>query len=439
MSNGAKLKTGGRGNGGRSNNNRPQFENKLRTGVFTLQKTATATTTNNYLNGIKDWGNSGELSHGVGELARPHEPGAIRMPAEPVRPDHDDIRNGEFVYNHRNDEGHGDELSERGLRIYKEDFDLYKSEKSVYDQTMREIAAAKCKLHGKLEATLSLDAKTELEKIYTSAIWTNKDPEALIEAIKTVFVGQLAGNGDSKATRAIMKHEFDRISRAQGESQTEFARRFNDQIESYRHAEIQAGEIEEEELDALLNERELSRRYITACGLDSWLWSLRYDATNEPWPETLAAAIKRASEFEEGLIKKGQNPYGSHNGKPNQQYELFQAFLAQYEQKKNNGKGQGKGNQQKSQPTGQSKQGEYGPCHSWHNTGKCAWKESHPNGPDCKYTHNGSSNVGAMTSAAVAQVNQQKAVAFGRNPDVGGGGAGNSTTSGKPSVGQGNS
>jgi hypothetical protein len=435
MSHGSKLKNGGRGSGGRGNNierSRP-WVSQPKTGVFMLQKSSTATTTNNFLGAIKDWANV-ELMYGVGDLARPHQPGEIRFPVEPIRPDHDDMNDvNEFVYGHRNDEGHGDELNERGLRTYKEDFDLYKSEKSAYDKMMREIDAEKYKLHGKLEANLSLDARTALEKIYTTNIWTDKDPEALIEAIKTVFVGQLAGGGDSRASRAIMKHDFDHITRANGESQMQFARRFNDSIESYRHAEIQAGEIAEAELDALLNERELSRRYITACGLESWLWSLRYDAPNEPWPDTVAAAIKRANEFEEGLITKGQNPYG----KPNQEFDLYQAFLAQ--QKKNNGKGQSKGNQGKFQPTGQSKQADNGPCHSYHNTGTCAWGASHPNGPDCKFSHktnNGSTNIGAMTSAAVGQVNGQKAVAFQRNPDVGGGGTGFSTTSG--GKGQGN-
>jgi hypothetical protein len=436
MSNGGKLKTGGRGNGGRGNNferSRSWSQDK-KPGVFILQKNANASTTNNWLSAIKDWGNSGELKNDVGELARPHQAGVIRMPQEPIRPDHDDLTdNNEFVYPHREDEGHGDELTERGLRIYKEDFDLYKQEKAVYDAKMREIDQDKYKLHGKLEASLSLDAKTELERTYTAEIWTNKDPVALIEAIKTVFVGQLAG-GDSKASRALMKHELDHISRAQGESQLQYSRRFNDAIESYRRAELSAGEIDEDVLDALFNERDLVSRFTTSCGMAAWLWSLRYDAEKEPWPETLAGAIKRANEFEEGMMKKGHNPYVNNNGRSGQNYEAFQAFLVQQSQKKSTKNGQGKQHpqrQQSSQPAGQSKQGETaGRCRSFATTGTCLWTSEHPHGPPCKYTHDTdnhdsqTSNIGAMTTAAVGQVNQQRQVAFGPNPDVGGGGTG---------------
>lgn len=437
MSHGAKLKSGGRGNGGRGSN-RPQFENKPRTGVFILLKSATATITNNFLNGIKDWGNSGELKHGVGELARPHQPGAIRVPNVPVRPDHDDMRDGGFVYDHREEVGHGDQLSERGLRIYKEDFDLYKHEKAVYDQTMREIAAEKCKLHGKLEACLSLDAKTELEKIYTSDIWTNKDPEALIEAIKSVFVGQLAGGGDNKVSRKMLKRELNTIARAPGETQLHFSRRFKDLVESYRHAELQGGDLDEEDLDVQLSDSNLADQYVMSCGLTNWLWSLQFETEKEQWPDSLAAAIKRANEFEEGMLKKGQNPYAAVNrsGAPTKEYDLYQAFLAQHEKNhfqnaKGKGKTKGNGINQQSQPKDQTKV-DKGPCHSFHKTGTCAWTASHPDGPDCMYTHdkinkgsNQNPSVGAMTSAAVAQVNQQRAVGF-----AGGGGAA-STGSGK--------
>jgi len=434
MNNQSKLKIGGRGNGGRGNYERSRsWPQDKKTGVFTLQKNANATTTNNWLNSIKDWGNSGELKNDVGELARPHQAGAIRLPPEPVRPDHDDLTDdGEFVYGHRDDEGHGDELTERGLRLYKEDFDLYKQDKSVYDGKMREIDQDKYKLHGKLEASLSLDAKTELERTYTSEIWTNKDPVALIEAIKTVFVGQLAG-GDSKASRALMKHDLDNISRAQGESQLQYSRRFNDAIESYRHAELTAGEIDAEALDALLNERELTQRYVTSCGMAAWLWSLRYDAEKEPWPETLAGAIKRANEFEEGMLKKGLNPYANNTGRSNQNFDAFQAFVVQQSNKKSTKIGSGKQpqRQQSSQSGGQSSKqdDQAGRCRSFFASGTCRWTAEHPQGPPCKYSHDTtnhgqSSNVGAMTTAAVAQVGQSRQVAFEPNPDVGGGGTG---------------
>ena len=431
MSQGGKLKSGGRGNGGRGNE-RSRFESKPKQGgLFFLPKTATATTTNNWLGTVKDWANSGELKHDVGELARPHQPGAIRYPVEPVRPDHDDMNDeNEFVYAHREEDGMGDQLTDRGLRLYKEDFELYKQQKGVYDQTIREIETAKNVLHGKLEAMLSMDAKNELERIYTTDIWTNKDPEALIEAIKSVFVGQLASGGNSRAVRAQMQRDLDQISRVQGETQHKFSRRFNDEIEAYRHAELQAGEIDEVELDTLLNERELVRRYITACGLNGWMWALRYDPVNEPWPDTLAAAIKRANEFEEGSIKKGENPYTSHDGKPTQQFDLFQAFLAQQQQQgggKNGGKGKSK------VPDKQEKK--VGLCRSFHDTGVCQWTQSHLGGTPCRYIHDtkksekqSSDNTASMTSAAVAQVSGQKVVAFGNNPDVGGGGTSASNT-----------
>ena len=427
MSQGRKLKTGGRGSGGRGgrDNEHPKWGiNKPKSGLFSLPKDATATTTNNWLEAIKDWGNV-ELQHGVGELARPHQPGVINQPNAPVRPSHDALDdNDNFIYAHAGEDlfADGGELTARGMALYKEDFDIYKQRQSEHDRVIREIDSAKLKLHGKLEAQLTLDAKTELERKYGSEIWTNKDPVALIDGIKTIFVGQMVGGGEGNMSRASLYGELHSIRKAPGESQLAFSRRFYDTVESYRHAELLA-EREAEDIEAELSDQTLTRLYILGCGLNEWTWSLTYEPGKEPWPESLEAAIKRAGDIEEGATKKKKNNFNVI-GNPSQQYEMFQAFLV-HQQQQTPGKGKGNGLQR----VPDKSEKKPGPCHSFHKTGTCQWTQKHPGGEPCRYTHDThqssvtSTNVSNMTSAAVAQVNQ-KSVGFDPNSIAGGGGTG---------------
>ena len=432
MSQGGKLKSGGRGRGGHGGRTNQHSQwgmmNKTpRQGLFMLSKDATATTTNNWLEAIKDWANV-ELKHGVGELARPHQPGPINQPNEPARPNHDALdENDEFVYAHAGEDlfADGGELTARGMAMYKEDFDLYKQRMSVYEQIKREIDDSKLKLHGKLESQLGLDARTEVERKYGSEIYLNKDPVALIDAIKTVFVGQTFGGGEGKMSRASLWGDLNTIKRASGESQLMFSRRFQDTVESYRHAELQA-EREAEAIEAELNDQTLTRLYILGCELNEWKWSLTYEPQKEPYPESLADAIKRAKEIEEGMAKKKKSM-------GNQQYDMqqFQAFVAHQQQQHKTAKDKGK-SQMKPHDQQEKKAG---PCHSFHKTGTCKWTQEHPGGEPCRYTHDGvttkndnqsSSHVASMTSAAVTQV-KQRSVGFDPDSAAGGGGTGAST------------
>ena len=426
---GGKLKFRGRGGFHRDNGNKPK------SGWFTLQRNATASDTNNWLDKAKDWGNE-ELDYNVGELARPHQPGLVNYPEPPRRPDRDDQdEEGNFIYAHEGAPLFADngELTKRGNEMYKEDYDIFRSRLDKYDSAVLKIEKDKVKLHGKLEAMMSIDARNELERKYSSNIWIDKDPVALIDAIRTVFVGQLTGGAGNKMSRTRLRSSLYTISRTQGESQVFFSRRFTDLIESYKHSELQAGR-EQEQLDTELNDEQLVNFYVQGCGLSEWQWELEYNPEVEPYPETLTAAIKRAIEFEEGIAKKNK-------GGNKAEFATFQAFLAYQNQKQQSGKANqssGGGQQGKAEHSKEKDEDGVPICTSFRN-GQCKWTAAHPDGPKCKYSHkvavnSNPSSAAAMTSAAVAQVNKGT-VAFAPNSSAGGSGASSGTGTKKSSNG----
>lgn len=413
-------RAGGKLKSGRGDGRRDQWNNRPRNGLFILPRNATASDTNRWLDSIKDWGSS-ELRHDLSELARPHGAGSTEEPEEPRRPNRDDkYENGDYVYEHALGPlfVEGGELTNRGKELYKEDWEIYTKRLATYEQILREIVMDKKKLAGKLEAQLSLDARTELERKYTNSIFLNKDPVALIDAIKTIFVGQLTGGAGNKVSRGRLRRSLDTISKASGESQVQYSRRFNDLIESYRHSELQA-ERDPDDLDAELSESKLTDLYVQSCGLQPWQWALEYNSEVEPYPETLEAAIKRAIQFEEGEFKKNRSSSGTVS------FQQFQAFVAQFNkqditvQQPSSSGNQGHSSETKTKPLRDANGVLI--CTSFNKSGTCKWSAAHPGGEPCKYSHlppaqdnNKPPSQAAMTTAAVKAVG---GVAFAPPPD----------------------
>lgn len=175
--------------------------------------------------------------------------------------------------------------------------------------TNKEIGEDSRKLHGQMIKYLSEGFKVIMKGQCGSDMIDNQDPKALIDAIRTQFLGMSTDKAKNKYDLAILEKEFGDIQQRPRQSLAGYREYFDISRRNLAQGKFHAQKHKdnartyEQILAEMCDEERLAN--IFTLGLDRRVWGpwfLEYHKQHEKWPKTLEAAYDKFSRLEDHYV-----------------------------------------------------------------------------------------------------------------------------------------
>ena len=189
------------------------------------------------------------------------------------------------------------EYEDNDLQQYQLEIDLYKELMKEYRHKREEIRQDKVKLFNYLVAHIDSETQNTISVRKDLGIFTREDPEELIAAIKTIFLGHAVGTVGNSIDVSAVEKKFTNLSQRANQSAAEFKIVWDREFKALIQAQVNGGATEAEAL-AVWTEGKKVEHYVFRINPDrmpqgNFRELHHFSSPPKPLPATLAEAYSQ--------------------------------------------------------------------------------------------------------------------------------------------------
>lgn len=185
------------------------------------------------------------------------------------------------------------------------DFKEYSVKEARAYLTNKEIKEDNLKLFGHMIMHLSEEFKINIKALHGAGIIDNQDPKALIDAIRTQFLGMSKDNAKNKLNIALQEKKLWQIEQKPTMSLAKYREYYNISIRNLAlvkfHAQREKPNAKpyEKIMESMLSEETLVNIFMLGLNKKVWKpWFVDHQKGHEKWPKSVDAAYEKLSQLE---------------------------------------------------------------------------------------------------------------------------------------------
>jgi hypothetical protein len=184
---------------------------------------------------------------------------------------------------------------------FKIDISSWQAESAISKKLESEIDEYRIKVFNLMVKHISLEAKAVLETKHGHGIFTNECPKALVDAIRSTFLGSQGGAKDNMLTLAEKERQLSTAKQQNGQTVFMFQEYLKQEVAAHKLSMMTIAGTTQSSVDNLWTDERVTGIFLTGLKdpqFTTFKSNLKYNPMTEPMPATLLAAVQRATEVE---------------------------------------------------------------------------------------------------------------------------------------------